>query len=87
MSMLSALLRPLLAALKVLLIGAIALGALAFGTLVAFAIFIGVSLARLLRGRGDAVASPSNDRVFEGEYEVVRRPGSGVLTPIERDRR
>lgn len=87
MSMLSTLLRPVIAVLKVLLIGAVALGALAFGTMVAFAIFVGVSLARLLRGRGEATASSASDRVFDAEYEVVRRPGSGVLTPIERDRR
>ncbi|HQW81718.1 MAG: hypothetical protein IPF83_14760 [Rhodanobacteraceae bacterium] len=85
MSMLSALLRPVFAALKVLLIGAIALGALAFGTMVAFAIFIGVSLARLLRGRDDPAPGPASERVFDAEYEVVRRPGSGVLTPTRRD--
>ena len=87
MSTLSTLLRPVFALLKLLLIGAVALGALVFGTLVAFAIFAGVSLLRLLRGRGDATASTASDRVFEGEFEVVRRPGSGVLTPIERERR
>ena len=86
MSSLSALLRPLFSLLKLLLIGAIALGALAFGTLVAVAVFLGVSLARLLRGRGEAAASGASDRVFEAEYEVVRRPGSGVLTPLGRDR-
>lgn len=86
MSTLSTLLRPVFVALKLLLIGAIAIGALVFGTMVAFTIFIGVSLARLLRGRGDATASPAGERVFDAEYEVVRRPGSGVLTPIERDR-
>jgi len=55
--------------------------------MVAFAIFVGVSLVRLLRGRGEATASTASDRVFDAEYEVVRRPGSGVLTPIERDPR
>ncbi len=60
MSTLSALLRPVFAALKLLLIGAIAIGALVFGTMVAFAIFIGVSLVRLLRGRGEATASTAS---------------------------
>jgi hypothetical protein len=87
MSTLSTLLRPAIAALKLLLVGAIAVGALVFGALLAFAIFVGVSLARLLRGRGEATASSASDRVFDAEYEVVRRPGSGVLTPLERDRR
>jgi hypothetical protein len=87
MSTLMSLLRPVVALVKFLLIGAIALGALAFGTLVAVAVFAGVSLARLLRGRGDATASTSSDRVFEAEYEVVRRPGRGVLTPLSRERR
>ena len=78
-------LQPVFALLRLLLIGAIALAALLFGTVVAATIFIGVTLARLFRGRSDAppVAS-ANDRVFDAEYEVVRRPGSGVLTPIER---
>lgn len=86
MSTLSSLLRPVFALIKFLLIGAFALGALAFGTMVALAVFAGVSLARLLRGRGDATASAPSDRVFEAEYEVVRRPGRGVLTPLSRDR-
>ena len=87
MSTLSALLRPVFVALKLLLIGTMAIGALVFGTMVAFAIFVGVSLVRLLRGRGEATASTASDRVFDAEYEVVRRPGSGVLTPVERERR
>ena len=86
MSTLSALFRPVLAVLKLLLIGAIALGALLFGTLVAVGIFLGVSVLRLFRGRGEGSVNPPSERVFEGEYEVVRRPGSGVLTPPGRDR-
>ena len=85
MSTLASLFRPLFAILKMLLIAAIAFGALVFGTLVAVTIFLGVSLMRLLRGRGEVAAS-GNERVFDAEYEVVRKPGSGVLTPIERDR-
>ena len=86
MSTLSALFRPVLGVLKLLLIGAVALGALLFGTLVAVGIFLGVSLLRLFRGRGEGGVSKHGERVFEGEYEVVRRPGSGVLTPLRRDR-
>jgi len=86
MSTLSALFRPVLAVLKLLLIGAIALGALLFGTLVAAVIFLGVSLLRLFRGRSEGSVSKDGERVFEAEYEVVRRPGSGVLTPPGRDR-
>jgi hypothetical protein len=86
MSTLSTLLRPVFVALKLLLIGAVAIGALVFGTMVAFTIFIGVTLARLLRGRSETAASNTGERVFDAEYEVVRRPGSGVLTPIERNR-
>lgn len=87
MSMLQNLLRPIAAVLKLLLIGAVAIGAVAFGALVAFTIFLGVSLAKLLRGRGEATASSASDRVFDAEYEVVRRPGRGVLNPLEHDRR
>ncbi len=85
MSTLASLFRPLFTLLKMLLIAAIAFGALAFGTLVAITIFIGVTLSRLLRGNGDGTTS-NNERVFDAEYEVVRKPGSGVLTPIERNR-
>jgi len=83
MSMFASLLRPLFSVLKMLLIAAIAFGALAFGTLVAITIFIGVTVSRLLRGNGEG-ANRSSERVFDAEYEVVRKPGSGVLTPVER---
>ncbi len=83
-------LQAVFALLRLLLIGALALGALLFGTLVAVTIFVGVSIARLFRGNTTDAAPPvtgnGNERVFDAEYEVVRRPGSGVLTPIERDR-
>lgn len=85
MSTLASLFRPLFSILKMLLIAAIAFGALAFGTLVAITIFIGMTISRLLRGGGESPNS-ANERVFDAEYEVVRKPGSGVLTPIERNR-
>jgi len=78
-------LHAVFALLRLLLIGAIAAGALLLGTLVAATIFVGVSVSRLFRGRSDMPpAANGSERVFDAEYEVVRRPGSGVLTPIER---
>ena len=85
MSTLANLLRPLFAIMKMLLIAAIAFGALVFGTLVAITIFLGVTVARLFRGNSSGAVN-SSERVFDAEYEVVRKPGSGVLTPVDRDR-
>ncbi len=79
--------RPLLVVIRIILIGALVLAALAFGTLVALAIILVLLVMRLFGSRTSIDRKPAENRVFDAEFEIVRRPGRGVLSAPEHDQR